>query len=297
MDGNNLRIGELAKRVGISPDVLRAWERRYRLVRPTRTGGGHRLYSTEDERRIRQVLRHIAAGMSVASAAEHVLTATESRDNSATEFADGLAEQTAELTRALDALDDALAQAVLDRLLAEYGLRDALTGAILPYLQTLGARWERGEASIATEHFASALIRGRLLALARGWNDGDGPSVVLACPSGELHEIALIALGLMLREQGWRVTYLGPDVSIETIRATSEARSPDAVVLAATRQEHFERAAEDAAALAQSASVFAAGPGATADVAASLCASILPGDPVQAAERLTELAQNDELER
>ena len=90
----------------------------------------------------------------------------------------------AELRRALEQLDDAAAHAAFDRLLADYSTRAVLAGVVLPLLHELGAGWERGEISVAQEHFASNLLRGRLLGLARGWDRGSGRRAVLACPAG-----------------------------------------------------------------------------------------------------------------
>ena len=99
-----------------------------------------------------------------------------------------------ELADALDRFDEPRAQAILDRLLAAATVDTLLSDVILPYLRDLGERWQRGEASIAQEHFASAVIRGRLLGLARDWGLGVGPLAVLACLPGEHHDLGLIAL-------------------------------------------------------------------------------------------------------
>jgi MerR family transcriptional regulator, light-induced transcriptional regulator len=67
---------------------------------------------------------------------------------------------------------------------SDLSLATVLRDVVLPYLTELGERWERGTASVAQEHFASNLIRGRLAGLARGWGNGHGPRAVLACPPG-----------------------------------------------------------------------------------------------------------------
>ena len=74
---------------------------------------------------------------------------------------------------------------MLDDLFGGFSLDAALTEVLIPYLRDLGARWQTGEVSVATEHFASNLVRGRLLALARGWGRGAGPLAMLAGPPGE----------------------------------------------------------------------------------------------------------------
>src|SRR3954451_17100905 len=68
-----LRIGELSRRVGVSDHLLRAWETRYGLLRPSRSAGGYRLYSEADADRIRRMQTHLAAGLSAAEAAQAVL--------------------------------------------------------------------------------------------------------------------------------------------------------------------------------------------------------------------------------
>src|SRR5215212_2559704 len=68
-----IRIGELSRRVGVAADRLRAWERRYGLMEPARTDGGFRLYSREDERRVRGMKAHLERGLSAAEAARVVL--------------------------------------------------------------------------------------------------------------------------------------------------------------------------------------------------------------------------------
>jgi methanogenic corrinoid protein MtbC1 len=121
------------------------------------------------------------------------------------------------LRQAFDAFDEPTVQAVLDRLLSDLSVTVVMREIVLPYLAELGERWERGDASIAQEHFASNLIRGRLAGLARGWGDGSGPRASLACPSGEQHDLALMIFGVSLNRYGWRIDYLGVDTPIEEL--------------------------------------------------------------------------------
>jgi DNA-binding transcriptional MerR regulator len=200
----HLRIGELSRRVGVTPEVLRAWERRYGLLAPVRTAGGFRLYGEEDERRILRMLDHLASGVSAAEAARLAqleAPAAGSARNDAPLPAAGRGQPVPgeptirtlgeRLRSALDEFNDVGAHAVLDRLLGAYPLDAVLGEAVLPYLHDLGARWQRGEATVAQEHFASALLRGRLLALARGWGSGRGPQALLACLPGDQHDLGL----------------------------------------------------------------------------------------------------------
>src|SRR6478735_11397390 len=159
-----LRIGEVSRRSGVSPELLRAWERRYGLLQPTRSAGGLRLYSPDDLARVQAMQQHLADGY---AAAEAAALATDTTRHGDEEIAIPAAKD--ELAAALTNFDDGAAHAVLAALLARLSIDALLRDVIVPYLHELGERWETGEVSIAQEHFASTLLRGRLLGLARGW--------------------------------------------------------------------------------------------------------------------------------
>jgi DNA-binding transcriptional MerR regulator len=235
-----LRIGELSKRVGVSPELLRAWERRYGLLRPARSAGGLRLYSPADVERVALMQQHLAQGMAAAEAAALAVREAAGEEGARTALRPEAIRD--ELAEALDAFNEPRAQAILDRLLALATVETLLTEVIVPYLQQLGERWQRGEASVAQEHFASGVLRGRLLGLARGWGLGLGPTAVLACLPGEQHDLGLIAFGLALRSRGWRIVYLGPDSPIDTVTEASRRLEPSLVVLNAVSPERVRPA-------------------------------------------------------
>jgi MerR family transcriptional regulator, light-induced transcriptional regulator len=283
----HLRIGALSRRVGVSPELLRAWEQRYGLLQPVRSAGGFRLYSTEDEDRVRLMRRHLAAGVSAAQAAR--LALTEAAPDGGEEAQPGeLARLSTELVAALDRLDEPGAHAALDRLLAMFTLRTVLRDVVLPYLHELGERWEHGEASVAQEHFASNILRGRLLGLARGWGEGAGPRAVLACAPGELHDLPLIIFGLALAGRGWTITYLGPDTPIATIQVTLADPKPRLVVISAMTRPRLRGAQSQLTELVRQVPVALAGAGATEGLARATGAFLLEGDPVTAAERVDD---------
>jgi MerR family transcriptional regulator, light-induced transcriptional regulator len=283
-----LRIGELSRRTGVSPELLRAWERRYALLRPERTEGGFRLYSHDDLRRVDAMRAHLARGVSAAQAAALASASEDVAGGPATTPRDvdiDAEDVGAALHDALDALDDTGAQAAFDDLLARYGVDSILRDVILPYLHDLGQRWASGVASVAQEHFASALLRGRLLGLARGWDQGSGPRALLACAPGELHDLSLIVFGLALRRHGWRITYLGADTPLATVAETAGTLDPDIVVLVAIAISLADE--RDAlAVLAAQRPLALAGHGVGDELAESIGARRLAADPVTEAERL-----------
>jgi DNA-binding transcriptional MerR regulator len=290
-----LRIGELARRTGASPELLRAWERRYGLLRPARSQGGFRLYTAADEERIRRMRAYLARGVAAAEAARLAADAETSEpgagiaplagpDPVMTAPVSPLQADAHELAAALDRFEEEQAHAVLDRLLAAYRTETILRDLLIPYLHDLGERWARGEATVAQEHFASNLLRGRLLGLARGWGQGRGPAAVLACLPGEQHDLGLLAFGITLYRRGWRVIYLGPDTPIATIHQATGSIAPRLVVLAGTVPEPFAAHADAIADLARHTMVALGGAGARVELAARTGARLLDTDPVTAAE-------------
>ena len=282
----HLRIGELSYRVGVSPDVLRAWEKRYGLLRPSRSEGGYRLYSERDEWRVRLMQQKLWSGLSTAEAARDV---ARMEHNSA--MPDGSVETPAELAEkvgaALERFDEDGAHALLDRLLGVHGLERAIRDALMPYLRELGERWARKEITVAQEHFASRLIEGRLLTLARGWNRGPGRRAVLACPSGEQHTLPLVCFGLVLRTRGWRIVYLGADTPPSSVHMAADTISADVVLLSAASSDRFVAIAKDLRGLARRRPLVLAGRGATPELATELDVQCLHDDPATAAETLS----------
>jgi MerR family transcriptional regulator, light-induced transcriptional regulator len=232
----HLRIGQLADRVGVSSAVLRAWERRYGLLEPARTARGYRLYGAKDEERVRSMLALLAAGVAAREAAGIVRAESAAgigepaRDDTGAEAGHALG-------AALERFDEAAAHAELDSLLSRYTAAAVFSTVALPYLADLGDRWAKGQATVAQEHFASTLIRGRLLGVSRGWDSGYGPRAILACPHGERHDIGLLSFGLVLRELGWRITFLGADTPSAGIAETAQRLQCSAVVLSLTVRE------------------------------------------------------------
>jgi methanogenic corrinoid protein MtbC1 len=170
------------------------------------------------------------------------------------------------------------------RLVADLSLPAVLRDVVLPYLADLGERWQRGTASIAMEHFASNLIRGRLAGLARGWRSGHGPRALLACPPGELHNMALMVFGIVLNSNGWRISYLGASTPVGELERAVGASHPDLVVLAATVPEALEPLRPQLASLTRRPPLALAGAGATPQIADAVGARLMAGDPVTGAE-------------
>jgi methanogenic corrinoid protein MtbC1 len=227
----------------------------------------------------------IADGLSPAEAARLVLA--DEVAVSAESAGPPLEHEAERFRAALDRFDADEAHATLDRLLAAFVLDTVLGQVVMPYLRELGDRWEGGTATVAQEHFASSLIRGRLAGLARGWERGGGPLALLACAPGELHDLPLLAFGLALRARGWRIGYLGPDTPGESVADAARELDPAVIVVSATNRARFRTAVDELAAIGGSRRLALAGAGASASIAESVGAEWLTADPIAAAEDLT----------
>lgn len=210
----------VALRTGLSPHVLRAWERRYGVVVPTRTEGGQRLYSDLDIARLLRLRRlsergHAIGRIASLSLAELIRLEEQTPAVSAdpaTEEADGIAAAALLAVQRLDAVE---LQAVLERAAVTLGVPAFLDHVVSPFLERVGQEWSRGTVSVAQEHMASAVVRRVLGWLLRVYEVRNGaPRLVVATPPHHAHELGALMAAATAAAEGWIVTYLGPDLPI-----------------------------------------------------------------------------------
>ena len=276
-DVGALQIGAFARRVGVSPELLRAWERRYGLLRPIRSEGGFRLSPSDDAERVFRMKTALDEGLSAAEAARRAL-ATQTTPT------EGLLDEARDrFLAAVHRYDEPAAHTVLDEALSAFALETVVRELVLPVLRQIGEEWAAGTLAIGQEHFASNLIRPRLLALSRLWGRGVGPLAILACPPGERHDIGLIAFGLVLRTYGWRILFLGADTPPSTLGEAVATTAPRLVVVASMDGALLEAVATDLRRLARTAPLVLSGAGASPELCARLRVDRLDGDLVTAA--------------
>lgn len=227
----------VTRRTGLTPDVLRVWERRYGVVKPTRSEGGQRLYSVQDLERLTALSRLVRAGHRIAMLAplgERDLDRLLDESTGAT--AVGQDERAAEIVaRALDAaarFDDAQLEHALRVAALSFTPDEWIETIVHPFLVEVGERWHRGEMTPANEHLASATVRDTL-----GWvlaslePMGDAPVLVAATPAGEMHEFGALMCAVIAARAGWRVRYLGPNLPAEVLADCAKVTGARAVAL------------------------------------------------------------------
>ncbi|MFK5633382.1 B12-binding domain-containing protein [Ornithinimicrobium sp. LYQ103] len=194
----------------------------------------------------------------------------------------------ADLLAALVAFDEDRVVELLDGERDRRGVTAVVRDLLLPVMREVGLGWERAEVSVAQEHLATQVVRAYLGGLGSSLRVGDGPQVWLACPPRELHDLPLLAFGVLLRERGWRVRFFGASTPLHDLLRTMRLHHPEVVVVSADSPARL-RASSVVLDLIAGETTLALG-GRAAEVAgAELSGVVLPADVVLAADRLKEL--------
>jgi DNA-binding transcriptional MerR regulator len=236
----------VVKETGVRPDTLRAWERRYGLPMPERTDGGHRIFSQRDVDTIKWLVARQEEGLRIKGAVDlwHELAA-EGRlplpDALATPpTSHRIGETLVDLRQAWVAaalgFDEQRASQVLEQAFALYAPETVSIEVLQKGIAQIGDDWQRGQVSVQQEHFASELAMRRLQALIMSAPPPTrAGQLVVAAPPEEDHALSLLLLTFLLRRRGWKTVYLGANVPIERMEATTAVTVPQMVILGAQR--------------------------------------------------------------
>jgi len=242
----------VANRTGLSPHVLRAWERRYAVVAPHRSQGGQRLYSDHDVERLRRLSQLTGRGHSISRIASLPLEELERLEEQAPsapavrrageDESSAAAELVGEALRAVRRLDAEELQAVLQRGAITLGGPVFLDEVVAPAVEAVGDGWSRGALSVAKEHMSTAVFR-RVLEWQLGAYrvDDDMPRLVVATPPGESHELGALMVAVSAVGQGWGITYLGPDLPVVELLAAARDIEARAVALSTVYSPNDEK--------------------------------------------------------
>lgn len=247
--GHNIRA--VARRTGLSAHVIRVWEKRYNAVTPDRTPTNRRLYSTEEIERL-SLLRDLSrAGHSISTIAGLPTgklrdLAAELRKNLpsiAPAAPEGILDECLSAVKQLDsrALDSALARGSV-----EFGAQGLLQKVIAPLAHSIGELWRDGTITAAHEHFATGVIRIFLGHASKSFaGTDDAPSLIVATPSAQLHELGALLAAAAAANLGWRVTYLGASLPAAEIAGAARQNQARAVALSLVYPEDDSRIADE----------------------------------------------------
>jgi len=241
-------IQVVSRRSGLTPDVLRAWEKRYGLIVPERSAGGRRMYSDADIDRLRLIREAVAGGrrvgqlatLSVAELEELVqedrrgasrparVDSTESEQQKP----DTIISECLDAVRSLDSewLRCAFGRAVITLQPAVF-----MDAVATPLMHQIGTLWAEGHLSPGQEHLASSVVRHTLAEVTATLQPTSGsPNLVVATPSGQRHGIAATLVAATAQLEGWHVTHLGEDLPAGDIAHAVEQTRARAVALSIT---------------------------------------------------------------
>jgi DNA-binding transcriptional MerR regulator/methylmalonyl-CoA mutase cobalamin-binding subunit len=230
----------VVQQTGLSPHVLRVWERRYGAVHPERSDSNRRLYDEKDLNRLDLLAKLTKAGHGIGQIA--TLPADELESMAATlptTPAPPAPSASPELHADLMdqawlhvvALEPGKLRTLLDEAVVSLGSTRVLEQLLVPLVSRIGAGWEAGELSAVEEHAASAVIKEVLFTGSRPFAESAGaPGLVVATPTGQLHELGAAMITSSARRLGWNVTYLGPSLPAEDI--TRAAVRADVIAVA-----------------------------------------------------------------
>lgn len=234
-------IQAVARRTGLSPHVIRVWEKRYAAVTPGRTKSNRRLYSDEQVARLSLLRRITQAGQGIGTVARLPLDRLRSlaevgglvgggvADPASADRAGPLLDRCLAAVRALDAepLERALTEAEV-----ELGSQGMLQRVAAPLARAIGDLWREGAITAAHEHFASAVLRTWLAQSARSHRaDASAPGLIVATPAGQFHELGALLVGALAANLGWQVTYLGASLPAPEIAGAARQNRVRAVAL------------------------------------------------------------------
>ncbi len=233
-------IGVVSERTGLTPDVLRVWERRHSVVDPVRSPGGQRIYSDADIERLSLLHRATRGGHGISHVAglsrrelEDLVARIELevKSPSPSIIATGNPEITVERAIVLtEAIDPSGLETLLRRSVARYGIIGFIDTIAAPFLRRVGDAWHAGKLSVAQEHLATAVVQRVVSETSPLLTGGRGnPTIVIATLEGERHANGALMAAATAASEGWRVIYLGADLPASEISETAVQTNARAV--------------------------------------------------------------------
>lgn len=245
-------IGVVARRTGLKPDLIRAWERRYGAVEPGRSDTRRRFYSDADIERLLLLRRVVGTGRGISQVAglsnDELEALIESEPKPAAAYTppsipaptgdgpDDLAE--AFLSRCLVAaqhLDVRGLEMQLERASVAFSRTNLIEKLLVPLMHRIGDLWHQGALRPIHEHMASAVVRSFLGGLHNAYRpEISAPHMVVTTPARQHHELGALIVAATAAGEGWQVTYLGPELPPEEIAAAALQKGARAVALSIT---------------------------------------------------------------
>lgn len=227
---NQFPIRRVSEMTGVNSVTLRAWERRYGLIKPLRTPKGHRLYTQDHIDLINTVCDMLNEGRSISRIATELLNKSAEAAN---EDQDVWNLYIQRMLACIEIFDERCLDTVYNEANAIYPVDVVTNRLIVPLLERIGERWSNEEGTVAEEHFFSVYLRNKIGARFHHQNSlNKGKQLVAACLPGELHEFGLLLFALSAHSRGYRIILLGADMPLGELAKVAEVSDSDGILLA-----------------------------------------------------------------
>ena len=224
-------IGTVSKLTGVGAITLRAWERRYGLIKPVRKESGHRLYTRHHIDQINRITALTQQGIRISQIRPEMLESESSAEQGGE--SDAWNEYLNSMMAAIISFDEDRLEEVYNSALSLYPISMVTRKLLTPLLVELGLRWAEGDGIIAEEHFFAFYLRNKLGARYHHRPRGsDGARILLAGLPGEHHEVGLLLFALAAHEAGYRIIPLGANMPLHELAGVADSKDCSAIVLA-----------------------------------------------------------------
>jgi len=241
---NHYPIRAISELTGVPTTTLRAWERRYGLLKPSRTAKGHRLYSGEDIDLVKEIVKLLKSNHTISEAIRIIKNPELSA--AASSEADGhWAVYQQRMLKSIENFNEQNLDTTYNEALSIYPIDMVTQEVIIPVLQLLGKRWQDREAGIAEEHFFSAFLRNKLGArLHHESHRSRGNKILVSCLPGEYHELGILLFCIAAIGHGYQILYLGTNLPPSQLSKVVERTDVSAVLLSGTKVELWQEGIE-----------------------------------------------------
>jgi len=236
-------ISSVSTMTGVNSVTLRAWERRYGLIKPQRTESGHRVYSNNDIEHIKNILKMLDSGIAISRVKDALGVESEKPNNIPTSH---WLKYTDDMLRAVYNFDELILDSVYNEAMSLYPVDIVTRELLLPLLEKLGQRWMHVITGIAEEHFFSSFMRNKLGARFHHRNQQNtGPQIVAACLPGEQHEFGLLLLSLAAHARGYRIILLGADMPLNQLAEVVHRSNSNGIILSGSHKNENKQLTDE----------------------------------------------------
>jgi DNA-binding transcriptional MerR regulator len=238
---NHYPIRTISELTGVPTTTLRAWERRYGLLKPERTAKGHRLYSSEDIDLVKEIVRLLKSNHTI-SEAIRIIKNPEQASVPASEDNDHWLVFQQRLLKSIENFNEQNLDTTYNEALSIYPIDMVTEKVIIPVLRQIGERWQQREAGIAEEHFFSAFLRNKLGArLHHESHRSRGNRILVSCLPGEYHELGILLFCIAAISHGYQILYLGTNMPLSQLAHVVERTDVAAILVSGSSTDAWQR--------------------------------------------------------